>query len=390
VDLSTFSDAHPLYGDLLLCIDASTEAYALFDVTTGGLNPISSFDAEELADPVAGWSAPTNPERLLLLGEGGLWALSPPYTASDLQHLVSFDDIELPAFEEIPGPFQPGPATVVVPRRTRTGLRLDLSDGSGQATGLAHLPGGTALWTAYLEDDRATAARILAAIARLPAPPQGHSLRLHDVWAVDGTVRAVATSAGLSVPSGEDEPDMVPADLLDAPLNASTLATWGLWLGDDGALDAACRQLWRAPSYALVEGLRVFAGAEAVRVLFDLLRSDESMGDPDAVLPEALRALVAPFGGDVAETVEAALSATSLPARTAACLAAGTIQSDHDLDATPADDGPIAALWDDGHPVPKEDLLANTRHDHPAVRAAARDTCARLAIDEAPSPQATP
>jgi hypothetical protein len=107
-------------------------------------------------------------------------------------------------------------------------------------------------------------------------------------------------------------------------------------------------------------------------------------------LPEALRALVAPFGGGVAETVEAALSAASTPARTAACLAAGAIPSDHDPDATPAEGGPIAALWDDGHPVPKADLLANTRHDHPAVRAAARDTCARLAIDEAPSPQATP
>lgn len=391
VDLSTFSDAHPLYGDLLLCIDASTEAYALFDVTASGLDPISSFDADELADPVAGWSAPTNPERLLLLGEGGLWALSPPYTASDLQHLVSFDDIELPAFEDIPGPFQPGPATVVIPRRTRTGLRLDLSDGSGQATGLAHLPGGTALWTAYLQEERATAARILAVLARLPAPPQGDSLRLHDVWMDDGTVRAVATSSGIHVPSVEgstsEEP---PADLLDTPLDGSVLATWGLWLGDGAALDAACQQLCTAsePDFALVESLRTFAGGRAVRGLFDILRADDPPVHPGAVPPEAVRALVASVGGDVAEEVEATLSAASIPARVAACWAAGAVHADRDPDAAPPDDGPTSALWDDNCPLPKEDLLTNTRHDHPAVRAAARDTCARLAIDEAPSPQA--
>jgi hypothetical protein len=392
VDLSTFSDAHPMYGDLLLCTDARTKAYTLLSITPSGLDPVSTFSADELADPVAGWSAPTNPDRLLLLGEGGLWALSAPYTASDLQHLVSFDDVDLPPAEEIPGPFQPGPATVVVPRRTRTGLRLDLSDGSGHATGLAHLPGGAALWTTYLQDDRATAARLLSVLATLPAPPRGGSLHLRDVWLRDGSVRAIATSAGLYVPG--DAPDASAADLLASPLDGSVLVTWGLWLDWDDALDAACRRLCALsdPDPALVESLRVFAGAEAVRVLFDRFRSDDPPTGPDggpAVSADALRALVAPYGEEAASLVASALTAPSVPARAAACAAAGATRADLSLDQAPDEDAAASTLWADDRSPPKDALRANTEHDHPAVRAAARDTCARLSIEAASSSPAS-
>lgn len=389
VNLSTFSDAHPMYGDLLLCIDAGTETYTLFAVSERGLDPLSTFDADELADPVAGWSAPATPERVLLLGEGGLWSLNPPYTAADHQHLVSFDDIDLPAFEDIPGPFQPGPATVVIPRRTRTGLRLDLSDGSGRPTGLAHLPGGTPLWTAYLQDDTEMATRLLAALARLPAPTD-ETLRLHDVWTDDGTIRVVATSAGLHVPSDEARRgETRPADLRGAPLDASALATWGLWLGEDEALEAGCRQLCADPDYALVESLRVFGGKEAVHVLFDLLRSEDPPVGPEAMsslAPAVVRALVAPFGDDVAEVVAAALGAASIPARAAACMAAGAVRADRDPDATPSEEEPVPALWSGDRPLPTDELIDNAGHDHPAVQTAARSTCARLSIGDVPSP----
>jgi hypothetical protein len=390
VDLSTFSDAHPMYGDLLLCIDAGAETYTLFSVSTSGLEPLSTFDAAELADPVAGWSAPANPDRVLLLGEGGLWALNPPYTAADRQHLVSFDDMDLPAFENIPAPFQPGPATVVVPRRHRTGLRLDLSDGSGHATGLAHLPGGGALWWAYLQDDRATAERLLAAIARLPDPSSSGSLRLHDMLMSGGTVEALATSAGLFVPS-QDQSAGTPSPLLEAPLDPSRLATWGLWLDTDETLEAACRRLCDAPEpdYALVESLQVFAGAEVLPTLFDLLRSEDPPGASEtevAFPPAALRALVVPFPDDGAEVVSSALTSSSVPVRAAACVMAGALPSD----AGPENGGDEAdepVLWGDDRPPPEKALLANTQHDHPAVRVAARDTCARLSIEEAPAPQ---
>jgi hypothetical protein len=392
VDLATFSDAHPLYGDLLLCIDAGTEAYALFGVTESGLDPISSFDADELADPVAGWSAPTTPERLLLLGDGGLWALSPPYTDDDLQHLVSFDAVDLPAFEDIPGPFQPGRATVIVPRRSRTGLRLDLSDGTGHATGLAHLPGGTALWRAYLADDRDTAARLLGALAALPAPSGGEQLQLHDMLMADGTPQALATSAGLYVPSAEaDVSGGTTAELLEAPLDGARLATWALWLGWEGAREAACNRLCVAaePSAALVESLSVFAGAEAIDTLFALFRADAPPTGSDgkySVPTGALRALAASVGEAAASRVASGLSSAAVPARVAACILAGATRADAlEADADHEDAAAAPALWTDDHPVPEDALLANTTHEHPAVRRAAHDTCARLSVEVPPS-----
>ena len=392
VDLSTFSDAHPMYGDLLLCIHGGTETYTLFSVSSSGLEPLSTFEADELADPVAGWCAPTNPERVLLLGEGGLWSLNPPYTASDRQHLVSFDDVELPAFEDIPGPFQPGPATVVVPRRSRTGLRLDLSDGSGHATGLNHLPGGAALWMAYLRDDATTADHLLRILAGLPDPPRAETLRLYDILMGTDSIEALVTSAGLYVPPNDASDQEASArQLVASPLDTSTLATWGLWLEWEGTLELACRQLCTAPESAavLVESLRAFAGADAVRTLFDLLRSDAPPADPEDLLaaPDAVRALVAPFGDEVAELVASSLTAASLPARTAASVAAGARQDDPGPARRADREDSSLALWGNGHSIPEDELLTNAQHDHPAVRAAARDTCARLSIEEPASPK---
>lgn len=392
VDLSTFSDAHPMYGDLLLCIDASTETYVLFAVSEDGLDPLSTFDAEELADPVAGWSAPKNPERVLLLGEGGLWSLNPPYTDADRQHLVSFDDVDLPAFEDIPAPFQPGPATVVVPRRRRTGLRLDLSDGSGHATGLAHLPGAAALWTAYLQDNEEMAARLLTALARLPAPEEA-SLRLHDILVHDGTADAFATSAGIHVPPDDRSATGSPGanHLSASPLDASALTTWRLWLDGADALDEACQQLCgdRVPDYALVESLQVFAGSEAVQFLFARLRGDDPPTGPDGNYDfpaAALRALVAPGGEEAAEAVASGLTDSSVPARVAACLMAGALPSDDRPEGGDEREEAEPALWDEKRPLPREALVANAQHDHPAVRAAARNTGARLPGADVPSP----
>jgi hypothetical protein len=393
VDLSDFSDAHPMYGDLLLCTDAETDTYTLFSVSASGLNPISAFKTDELAHPVASWSAPTNPERLLLLGDGGLWALSPPYTGSDLQHLVSFDDVQLPPVEEFPGFFQPGVATVVVPRRTRTALRLDLSDGSGHATGLAHLPGSAALWTAYLNDDRTLAARLLSILSSLPPPSNTPPLRLHDVLLNNQSIQALATSAGLFVP-GKDSAEAPSLDniaMASSPFDASILLTWRLWLDGDDTLEAACRRLCNTaePSLVLAESLQVFAGPEAIEILFDLLRSEDPPTGPDGEYgfpAAALRALVAAVGDEGAPLVSTALSAPSVPARVAACLAASATHADLDLD----DPANKPVLWGDAHPVPEEALLANTRHDHPAVRTAAREACTRLAIEEVPSSQTAP
>jgi len=379
VDLSTFSDAHPMYGDLLFCADPTTETYALFDVSASGLDLLSQFGSDELTTPVAGWSPPNDPDRVLLLGEDGLWALDPPYTDDGLQHLVSFDGVDMPPLSEIPAPFQPGAATVVVPRRTHSALRLDLSDGTGTATGLTHVPGGAALWTAYLRDDRTTASRLLAALAALPSPPDGTPLRLYDVLTTNETIRAVTTSAGLWPPAAAGPLPERAAALEDAPFDPSTLATWALWLDWDGALELACRTLCNAsaPDYALAESLRTFAGLEACRALFDLLRSPDpptGPGGPSTYPAAALRALVAPFGPDAAELVTSALSAGSVPARVAACMAAGATQGDARPDAA------SPALWNDAHPLPDALLRENAHHDHPAVRDAARDTCDRLSI----------
>ena len=266
-DLSTFSDAHPMFGDLLLCTERGAETtYHLFSITADGLTRRSRFAANALAAPVAGWSAPTNAERLLLLGDGGLWALGPPYAADDRQHLVSFDDVALPELEDIPGPFQPGVATVVIPRRTRTALRLDLSDGSGQATGLKHLPGGAALWSAYLDDDKKTAARLLNVLTALP-PATDTGVRLYDLVHDNATVRAVATTAGLHVP--EAPPSQ--ASLDTSPLDTAALLTWALWLDRDETTHTACRLLHNAdePDPALAESLRLFVGPDACPDLAD-------------------------------------------------------------------------------------------------------------------------
>lgn len=276
-DLSTFSDAHPMFGDLLLCTERGADTtYHLFSVTADGLSRRSRFAADQLAAPVAGWSAPTNAERLLLLGDGGLWALGPPYDADDRQHLVSFDDVELPALEDIPGPFQPGVATVVIPRRTRTALRLDLSDGTGRPTGLKHLPGGAALWTAYLNDDKTAAARLLNVLATLPAPAADTDVRLYDLVHDTATVRAVATSAGLHVP------DVPPHDTAfsASPLDTAALATWALWLDAADAVEPACRLLHDAdnPDPALAESLRLFGGESACDGIVDA-------ADASATLP---------------------------------------------------------------------------------------------------------
>lgn len=391
VDLSTFSDAHPMYGDLLLCIDASTETYVLLSVSSSGLDPVSTFSVDELADPVAGWTSPTNTERVLLLGDGGLWALDAPYTTEALQHLVSFDDVDLPALEDIPGPFQPGPATVVIPRRTLTALRLDLSDGTGHATGLAHLSGGTALWTAYLQDDRPLASRLLSALTALPAPDRAESFHFYDALIEDRSVQALATSAGLYRP-GEvrAKKETVLAgtadDLKASPLDETVLATWGLWLGWEGTLESACRRLCNTadPDPALVESLRILGGREACEVLFDLLRGENPPTGPSgeyAFPVGALRALVAPFGEAVAPLVRSALTDASVPARVAACAAAGATEAD--CGPRGEDDAaPKSVLWTDDHPIPEDALRTNTTHDHPAVRAAARDTCARLSVEK--------
>jgi len=384
VDLSTFSEAHPMYGDLLFCTDPTTETYALFEISASGLSPLSQFGSNELTTPLAGWSPPNDPDRVLLLGEDGLWALDPPYTDDGLQHLVSFDGADMPPLSEIPAPFQPGAATVVVPRRTQSALRLDLSDGTGTATGLTHVPGGAALWTAYLRDDRAAASRLLAALAALPPPPDGASLRLYDALVRDETIRALTTSAGLWPPAAAGPlPPRAPA-LQDAPFDRSALATWALWLDWDGALEFACRQLCNAarPDYALADSLRTFAGRDACAALFDLLRSPDPPTGAEggyAYPPDALRALVAPFGPAVAELVSSALSADSIPARAAACAAAGATRAATEPGSTSPGASP-PALWTDETPPPEDTLRENAQHDHPAVRTAARDTCTRLSI----------
>ena len=397
VDLSsTFSDAHPMYGDLLFCTDQREETYVLFEVSASGLDPLSQFSTDKLSTPVAGWSPPTTPERLLFLGEDGLWALDPPYSTTELQHLVSFDGVDMPPLEEIPDPFQPGAATVVVPRRSQSALRLDLSDGTGEATGLTHVPGGGALWSAYLRDNRTLASRLLATLAALPAPPSGPGLQLHAALhdPDTDTVRAVATSAGLWQPGADPAPGRAAA-LRDAPFDRSTLATWALWLDWDGALDDACRRLCTAaaPDYALAESLRTFAGLEAVRALFDLLRSPDPPAGPEGTYrypAAALRALVAPFGPEAAPLVASGLTASSPPLRVAACTAAGAdardIGADDGADASNGTATP--ALWTDAHPLPVDALQANLHHDHPSVRAAARDACARLSIEARPPAQA--
>ncbi|PSQ96062.1 MAG: hypothetical protein BRD55_08445 [Bacteroidetes bacterium SW_9_63_38] len=380
-DLSTFSDAHPMYGDLLLCSDrAADTTYSLFSIAADGLPLRTHFAADELADPVAGWSAPTNAERLLLIGDGGLWALSPPYTTDDRQHLVSFDGVELPAFDDIPGPFQPGVATVVIPRRSRTALRLDLSDGSGYATGLKYLPGSAALWTAYLNEDRAAARHLLDVLTALPGPCS--DLTLHDVLADGPEVRGVATSAGLHVPS---KPTDGP-DLSQSPLDPAALSTWGLWLGVDGAVNTACRLLCNTetPDYGLAESLRIFAGTGVCSAVFDLLDSSDPPTGPtgDYDYPfDALRALVAPLGDEAASLVHDGLSAPSVPVRTAACAMAGATRIDHTPPIQrPDDPDPPLALWPNRRALPVDALRANMQHDHPAVQAAAQDTCARLGI----------
>lgn len=388
VDLSsTFSDAHPLYGDLLFCTDQREETYVLFEVSASGLEPLSQFGVDELTTPVAGWSPPGTPERLLLLGEDGLWALDPPYSTAELQHLVSFDGVDMPPLEEIPAPFQPGAATVVVPRRSRSALRLDLSDGSGQATGLKHVRGGAALWSAYLRGNRAAATRLLAALAALPGPAGDAGPRLHAALRDGDAVEAVATSAGLWRPRAEAPPARTAA-LRDAPFDASALTTWALWLDWDGALQGACRRLCNAeaPDRALAESLRTFAGLDAVRALFDLLDSADPPAGPDGAYrypAAALRALVAPFGAEAAPLVASALTAASVPLRAAACAAAGAEATD----ASGEDAASPPALWTDAHPLPEEALRTNRRHDHPAVRAAAREACARLSVGPRPSAQ---
>jgi hypothetical protein len=390
VDLSTFSEAHPMYGDLLFCTDPTTGTYALFEISSSGLDPLSQFGSDELTTPLAGWSPPNDPDRVLLLGEDGLWALDPPYTDDGLQHLVSFDGADMPPLSEIPAPFQPGAATVVVPRRTHSALRLDLSDGTGTATGLKHVPGGTALWTAYLRDDRAAASRLLAALAALPAPPDDASFQLHDVLTTDATIRAVTTSAGLWPPAAAGPLPARAAALQDAPFDRSALATWALWLDWDGALEFACRQLCNAatPDYALAESLRTFAGPDACRALFDLLRSPDPPAGPDGAYTyptAALRALVAPFGEDAADLVSSALSAASVPARAAACAVAGATRADGRPDASSPEATSPSAFWTETSPLPEEALRENARHDHPAVRDAARDTCDRLSIALSPT-----
>jgi hypothetical protein len=386
-DLSAFSDAHPMYGDLLLCTDRDADTtYHLFSISTGGLERRSRFDAEELAEPVAGWSSPPTPERLLLLGDGGLWALDPPYTPDALQHLVSFDDVALPALADIPGPFQPGVATVVIPRRSRTALRLDLSDGTGRATGLKHLPGGTALWTAYLNDDRAAAARLWAALTALPAPADDANLHLLDVLRDGDDIAALATSAGLHVP--DERPDAAPVSA--SPLDADALATWALWLGADGAPATAGRRLCAADADApaLAEALQVFAGAEAGHTLFALLRGDDPPPRPDDYSRPALRTLAATLGPDAAPLVADGLSAAAVPARVAACAMAGTTAADRIGAPSPSDAAPAALLWPDASSLPAEALRSNARHDHPAVRAAAREACDRLGLRVPPAASA--
>lgn len=391
-DLSTYSNAHPMYGDLLLCTEqqAST-TYHLFSLSRDGLTPQSEFGAGELAAPVAGWSSPTNAERLLLLGEGGLWALDPPYTEETLQHLVSFDDVELPRLEEIPGPFQPGVAAVVIPRRARTALRLELSDGTGRPTGLKHLSGDAALWTAYLRTDRPAATRLLSALVDLPAP-SANDLRLYDVLRDADALQAIATSAGLHVHDTTSASDLstITTKLPDSPLDPPALTTWALWLDGDDALAAACRMLCNTdpPEYALAESLRTFSGTDACEALFALLRSDTPPTGPadDYQYPyAALRALASPLGEAAASIIRPALSADALPVRAAASAMAGALPTDAD----PSSSETESALWTDDDALPTTALQANTQHDHPAVRAAARDTCARLSIglpDDAPGP----
>jgi hypothetical protein len=201
----------------------------------------------------------------------------------------------------------------------------------------------------------------------------------------DGSVQAVATSAGLVRPDPEDaDPAVTADDLLTSPLDGTALATWGLWLNWDGAVPAACRGLCTAPGLdvGLAESLRLFAGATACETLFELLRADDppgaSSGEYDYPIA-ALRALAAPFGKEVASLVETHLSETTVPARRAACAMAGATSADTTPnDAQEASSSP--ALWTDGSSVPTEALRANVHHDHPAVRAAAHDTCTRLGI----------
>ncbi len=390
-DLSSFSDAHPMYGDLLLCPDRTSETYTLCSISPAGLDPLSQFGADELAEPVAGWSPPTNPDRILLLGDGGLWALDPPYTDASLQHLVSFDAVDLPPLADIPGPFQPGFATVVIPRRSRTALRLDLSDGTGEATGLKHLPGGAALWTAYLHDDRAAASRLLTHLAALPSSPSGSDLRLHDALVIENSVRALATSAGLEtrpatgVGTDGSSSSATASSLVASPLDSSALATWALWLDWDDALETGCRVLCKThePDVALAESLRHFAGADACRTLFECLRTDPPSGpEGEYEYPTAaLRALVAPYGPEVASLVASALSAPSVPVRAAASAAAGATREDLDVTASDESLSSPSALWSEDHPCPEDALRENATHDHPAVRSAARATCARLSIE---------
>lgn len=398
-DLSSFSHAHPMFGDLLLCTDADTEQYTLLAVSKEGLDPLSQFGTDELADPVAGWSPPQDIDRVLLVGEDGLWALDPPYGPSELQHLVSFDDLEVPAIEDIPGPFQPGDATVVIPRRSRTALRLDLSDGTGADTGLMHLTGMAALWKAYLDEDQTTGAHLLTLLSSLPTPEHEETVQLYDILTDGQDAHAIATSSGLLLPAQTSPPDdprfrVSVSNLAASPLDAAALTTWALWLEGDGAVETACRLLCDAEeaNLALVESLQVFGGAEACQTLFSLLNSDNPPTGPSGNYEypaTALRALVAPFGDEVASLVASELSASAIPARVAASLAAGATAAD--LEPLSDAGGPASApvLWASPDQFPEDALLANTRHENSAVRAAASTTYERLPHDE-PSSSHTP
>lgn len=417
----SFSSAYPPIGDYFVAERRQKfdeRRLLVYRVSTSGLEPQVTVDTlPDLSGTVdlafvqisGEASAPTegSPRLILLSGETLYWRL---LTAE----ATSFQTVRLTVKKEvrwftdgfpptIKGVFSPFPPqlfgnTLFLHRGStspETSLAVDLEEYTVEATGLAPLGRSVLPWKAYIDKEPDRLDDLIDTLCALPSPGEervASAIELIDVEMRGETVNAVLSDCGIcvgdSLPSADVSNDLGPVDLENGLLRDTPL-TWRLWRGQSRAEQALYRKVTSevVGGELCVEPLQVQVGIDACSRFLDELRGDNpprSTAGDFGYNDRNIQNLFGPYGQEVADLVEEALTDEHAPVRVAACMAAGITDEDRPSILMVLDQEPIPAstLWPDRDALPRRALWENLAHEASEVREAAAKTCGLLRLSE--------
>lgn len=351
-------------------------------------------------------SAEVSPRLMLLSGEKLHWRpFTPGATSFQTAHLCIEKEVQWfvdgffpPTIKGVFSAFPPHLLgnTLFLHRGStspETSLAVDLEEHTVEATGLARLGRSVLPWKAYTDNEPNRIDALIDTLCALPSPDEERragAVELIDVEMKGETVNAVLSDCGICV--GDNLPSV---DISDPPnpvdsekgLLRETPLTWRLWRDESRAEQALYRKVTSkiVGGELCVETLQVQVGIDACSRFLEELRGDnppQSTAGDFGYNDRNIRNLFEPYGPEVADLVEEALTDEHAPVRVAACMAAGVTGDESPsilvvLDREPI---PVSQLWPDRDALPRRDLWENLAHELPEVRKAAAKTCGLLRL----------